>query len=296
MVAIVVTYNRKALLDECLQALAAQERQPDKVIVVDNASADGTADFVRAEHPWAELLELPSNQGSAGGFHEGLKAAHIDGADWTWLMDDDTIARPNALAVLLAAPAQLGGGLAPPKLLASKVIWTNGELHPMNHPAFVRDNPERFVLGAEHGLLPLRANTFVSLLVHRSAVDEHGLPHKHFFIWSDDMEYTSRITREGAGYFVPGSVVLHKTNNAHTAVTDTSGRFYFHVRNSLYMLRGHTWAPGEKLSLIWFLLFTTNGYLRNNGFSRESLTIVARGLRDGVKPVKPVIEPDPAVA
>ena len=279
--AIVVTYNRKVLLQECLAALAAQTRPLDRVIVVDNASTDGTADLVRSDHPEVELLALPDNQGGAGGFHEGLKAAHAAGADWIWLMDDDTIASPEALAELLAAPAALDG-LAPPKLLASKVVWTDGSLHPMNHPGFERDNTERFVESCEQGFLPIRASTFVSLLVHRSAVDEHGLPHKHFFIWSDDIEYTARVTRRHAGYLVPDSVVVHKTKAPYTAVTDTGGRFYYHVRNSVYMLRGRAWSGREKLSLLWFLLFTTNEYLRNNAFGREALVTVARGLRDGL--------------
>ena len=282
--AIVVTYNRKVLLQECLRALGAQTRAPDRVIVVDNASTDGTADLVRSEHPEVELLALPDNQGGAGGFHEGLKAAHASGADWIWLMDDDTIAEPTALEELLAAPGRLNG-LAPAKLLASKVVWTDGTLHPMNHPGFERDNTERFVESCEQGFLPIRASTFVSLLVHRSAIDAHGLPHKHFFIWSDDIEYTSRVTRSDAAYLVPDSVVVHKTKQPYTAVTDTGGRFYYHVRNSVYMLRGNSWNGREKLSLLWFLLFTTNEYLRNNSFSRESLATVGRGLLDGVKPV-----------
>jgi len=284
VIAVVVTYNRKELLDECLHALAVQDRPVDKVLVIDNASTDGTADFVRAEHPWTELFAMPSNQGGAGGFHEGLKAAHADGADWIWLMDDDTIARPDALAQLLAAPERIAAGLAEPQLLASKVVWTDGSLHPMNHPGFERDNTERFVESCAQGFLPIRASTFVSLLVHRSAIDDYGLPHKHFFIWSDDIEYTARVTRRGAGYLVPDSVVLHKTKTPYTAVTDTGGRFYYHVRNSLYMLRGHAWSGREKLSLLWFLLFTTNQYLRNNRFSRESVVTVGRGLWDGAKP------------
>lgn len=285
--AIVVTYNRRALLKECLGALAQQTRAPERIVVVDNASTDGTADMVRSEHPEVELLALATNQGGAGGFHEGLKAAHAAGADWIWLMDDDTIPTPDALAQLLRAPEAMDG-LPTPALLASKVIWTDGSLHPMNHPGFERDRTERFVLSCEHGFLPIRASTFVSLLVHRGAIDEHGLPHKHFFIWSDDIEYTARITRRRAGYLVPDSVVLHKTKTAYTAVTDTGGRFYYHVRNSLYMLRGHAWSKREKLSVIWFLGFTTNAYLRNNRFSRESLATVARGLRDGTKPVPKV--------
>jgi GT2 family glycosyltransferase len=288
--AIVVTYNRRALLEECLAALAAQTRTPDRVVVVDNASTDGTADMIRSEHPDIELLPLATNQGGAGGFHEGLKHAHASGADWIWLMDDDTIARPDALDQLLRAPEAMNG-LPAPALLASKVVWTDGSLHPMNHPGFERDRTERFVLSCEHGFLPIRASTFVSLLVHRSAIDEHGLPHKHFFIWSDDIEYTARITRHRAGYLVPDSVALHKTKTAYTAVTDTGGRFYYHVRNSLYMLRGQAWSKREKLSVIWFLGFTTNAYLRNNRFNRESMTTVARGLRDGAKPVPSTTRP-----
>lgn len=283
VIAIVVTYNRKALLAECLAALGAQTHAPDRVIVVDNASTDGTAELVRGEHPEVELLALSENQGGAGGFHEGLKAAHAAGGEWMWLMDDDTIPTPDALEQLLRAPDALDG-LPAPALLASKVVWTDGSLHPMNHPGFRRDDTELFVASCEQGVLPMRAATFVSLLVHRSAIDDHGLPLKHFFLWSDDLEYTARVTRHRSGYVVPRSVVVHKTKNAYTAVTDTGGRFYYHVRNTLYMLRGRSWAHDEKLSLTWFLLCTTTAYLRNNHFSRHSLATVARGLRDGAKP------------
>lgn len=284
MFAVVVTYNRKDLLTECLAALRAQSRLPDRVLVVDNASTDGTAELLRTEHPEVELVALAENEGSSGGFHEGLKAAHAAGADWIWLMDDDTIARPTALEELLRAPASLHG-LPEPVLLASKVLWTNGALHPMNHPAFVRDDTEHFVASAAQGVLPIRASSFVSLLVHRRAVDAVGLPRKHFFIWSDDIEYSARITRDHPGYVVPSSIVVHKTKTAHTAIMDTSGRFYYHVRNSLYMLRGGTWTAEEKLSLVWFLLTTTSAYLRNSGYSRLSLATIARGLRDGLRPV-----------
>ncbi|MDQ3723759.1 MAG: glycosyltransferase family 2 protein [Actinomycetota bacterium] len=283
--AVVVTYNRRALLEECLQALLVQTRRPDVTIVVDNASTDGTADFVRAEHPEVRLLALPDNQGGAGGFHEGLKAAHAAGAEWTWLMDDDTIAEPDALEQLLSAREDLGT-LPAAALLSSKVVWTDGSLHPMNHPGFVNDRVDRFVASCAQGLLPLRAATFVSLLVHRAAIDEFGLPHKHFFLWSDDIEYTARITRRRAGYLVPSSVVVHKTKTAHTAVTSSGGRFYYHVRNSIYMLRSpQAWSAREKLSLLWFLVNTTQQYLRLNRFARGPAVVVLRGLRDGLRPV-----------
>src|SRR5215210_1526363 len=102
--AVVVTYNRRELLSACLGAIAAQTRAPDHLLVVDNASTDGTRDMVAGEHPQAELLALPENRGSSGGFHAGMARAHGAGATWIWVMDDDTIPRPEALERLLAAP------------------------------------------------------------------------------------------------------------------------------------------------------------------------------------------------
>jgi len=283
--AVVVTYNRKELLRECLVALRAQTRPPDRVLVVDNASTDGTLDLVSEEFGEVELLTLPENVGGAGGFHAGLERACEAGAEWAWLMDDDTVPRPDALEALLTAPARLEG-LPAPLLLGSRVVWTNGDLHPMNFPSFKREPVQEFVAGNERGLLPLRMATFVSLLVHRDAVQRFGLPLAHYFIWSDDIEYTARILRAGPfGYLVPESTVEHRTKAAYTAVTDTGGRFYFHVRNSVYMLRSSAWNVREKASLVWMLFYTTQAYLRLNRFGREQLAIVLRGLRDGVRPV-----------
>ena len=285
--AVVVTHNRLALLRECLSALQGQTRRPDRVLVVDNASGDGTADAVRAEFPAAELISLPDNRGSSGGFHAGLEAAQAGEGEWFWLMDDDTIARSDALAALLAAPAALADLPPAPMLLASRVVWRDGRLHPMNTPGFERSDVARLVDSGARGLVPLRVTTFVSLLVRRAAVERHGLPPRHFFIWSDDLEFTARILRHEAGYVVPDSVVEHRTKEAHTAVSSSGGRFYFHVRNTLFMLRGSAWNGVEKATLLYLLIATTVAYLRAADGRRRALQVVARGLRDGVGSLPP---------
>lgn len=283
--AVVVTHNRLALLRECLSALEAQTRRPDRVLVIDNASTDGTGDAVSAEFPAAELVSLPDNTGGAGGFHAGLEAARAGEGEWFWLMDDDTIARPDALAALLAAPAALAGLPPAPALLASRVVWRDGWLHPMNTPGFERSDVARLVESGARGLLPLRVTTFVSLLVRRAAIDRHGLPLRHFFIWSDDLEFTARILRHEVGYVVPDSVVEHRTKEAHTAVSSSGERFYFHVRNTLFMVRGSAWNGVEKATLVYLLAATTVAYLRAAGGRRRALQVVARGLRDGLGPL-----------
>ena len=101
--AVVVTYNRRDLLLESLAAVLAQTRAPDKVIVVDNASEDGTAAAVRDQFPSVHLAELRRNSGGAGGFAGGMALALADGADLIWLMDDDTVPEPGALSALLSA-------------------------------------------------------------------------------------------------------------------------------------------------------------------------------------------------
>lgn len=279
--AVLVTHNRRDLLREALKALSGQASPPAAVLVVDNASSDGTPEMVRGEFPDVELLELSENQGGAGGFHEGMKRAYAQGAEWLWLMDDDTIAGPTALSELLAAAARVPEG--PPLLLASKALWRDGRMHPMNAPVPDRARVERLVRGAELGLMPLRSATFVSLLVHRRAIERYGLPLKHFFMWSDDIEYTGRILKENAGFLVPTSVVEHRTATAHTAVSAPPERFYYHVRNTVFMMRDPERSPRQKLILFWVLASSTAQYLAQPGARQERLWFIGRGLRDGLR-------------
>ncbi len=282
---VVVTYNRKELLRECLQAVFGQTRPPDVVLVVDNASTDGTREMVREEFPQSELLALPENQGSSGGFHEGMKAAMARGVDWLWVMDDDTIPRPDALELLLDAPAQLDG-LPAPSLLASKVIWTDGKLHPMNWPAPNVLDVDHFVDGIERTFLPIRANTFPSLLVKREAVERHGPPRKAFWIWADDIDFTQRILRHEPGYLVPQSVALHKTKTAHKP-WEGKQRFYYAVRNGMFILRGDTLALKEKIGWLFLVGSQIQRFFATEGLRPWTVGVVLRGLRDGLLKQRP---------
>jgi rhamnopyranosyl-N-acetylglucosaminyl-diphospho-decaprenol beta-1,3/1,4-galactofuranosyltransferase len=244
VVAVIVTYNRRDLLLEAVAAVRAQQRPPDEVIVVDNASADGTADAVRAAFPEVKLAELGANYGGAGGFAYGMAAALAGGADLIWAMDDDTIPQPGALGALVAARACYQGRA--PAIVASRVVWTDGRPHPMNTP---RRRPmaaaaER-AAAAACGCVPIRSASFVSVLFDAAECRRLGLPKADFFLWNDDFEFTTRLLRRNVGLLCPDSVVVHKTRSFGSTDVDPGDRFYFEVRNKVWTLRGNSLGPAE---------------------------------------------------
>jgi GT2 family glycosyltransferase len=244
--AVVVTYNRRALLLEALAAVTAQQRPPDTVYVVDNASTDGSADAVEAAYPQVRLLRMPRNTGGAGGFTAGLEAALAGGADAVWLMDDDTVPEPGALGALLAARDTYPG--TAPAVIASRVVWTDGRDHPMNTPRrkpFVRRGELRHATAI--GCLPIRSASFVSILVSAAACRADGPPVADYFLWNDDFEFTARLLRRHRGLLCPASVVVHKTRAFGGTETDPGERFFFEVRNKIWLLtRSRALAPWER--------------------------------------------------
>lgn len=251
--ALVVTYNRKALLKECLAAVVAQDFIPSTVVVIDNASTDGTEELFLGDGeftsiPGLRYFRMEENLGGAGGFKEGIRRCVEAGCDWIWLMDDDCIAQPNTLARLVRSlPVAYGLG-GEPSFLASSVLGPEGE--PMNVPVLDTRPTENgyadWYLGLADGLVEIECATFVSLLINVRAVERLGLPIADFFIWGDDTEYTTRLTHNfGPAYLVGGSCVLHKRVNAKSLSIQNENdpariaNFYRLYRNNLIVKRYH---------------------------------------------------------
>jgi GT2 family glycosyltransferase len=199
-----VTYNRRALLLECLAALRAQTRPVDRIVVVDNASTDGTEAALRAE-PGIVYERLERNLGSSGGFARAVELARED-ADWVWVMDDDAEPRPDALERLLESPWAADPGVA---VLAQNVVNPDGSL---------QLGARGHLDGRVRGLAPeehrdgerLGFSTFVGMLVRGDAARATAPPKPEFFIWCDDYEWCLRLARLGELRLVPASAIVHK--------------------------------------------------------------------------------------
>jgi GT2 family glycosyltransferase len=281
--AVVVSYNRAELLRECLAAIDTQTRSVDAVIVVDNASTDGSADLVADEFPKADLVRLTANTGGAGGFAAGMAhALDRHGADLVWVMDDDTVPSPTALETLVAAEQHYPGTL---DLVASRVTWTDGRDQDRNIPRRVMlARPGRRHAAAAVGGRPMRTACFVSLLVSADAIRRHGLPCADYFIWNDDFQFTARILRRHPGIYLPGARVVHKTRELGTRTADPGERFYFEVRNKVWTFReGAAFGFPEALLRVATAVVNWARFFLHSDHRAVLRTALARGLRDGFR-------------
>lgn len=251
--AIVVTYNRRDLLSECIGRILGQDGAVCDVLVIDNASTDGTAEMVWEEFPSPRMSYFNTgyNLGGAGGFMCGIEAAVMLGYDYVWIMDDDCLPDADALKELLDADGRLGGKWG---FLSSAVYWTDGGLCQANR---VKKDLFRHVndVGEATRLVPIVMGSFVSMLVKASVVQKVGLPIGEYFIWSDDYEFSRRISRRHPCYYVPASKVTHamKVNtraDLTTADASRMDRFRHLYRNDVHCYRqdgliGHAYLAAK---------------------------------------------------
>ena len=237
--AVVVTYNRIELLIECIEALKRQTVNNFDILVIDNASTDGTKERLNEYVSKGEIcyINTGENLGGAGGFNMGIKEAYKQGYDLFWLMDDDTIPSPTALEELLIQAEKLHYEFG---YLASKALWIDGSICDMNRPTFVQEQGEASIKSAE--CAEIKRATFVSFLVTRKTIEHIGLPIKEFFIWADDTNFCYRINDYAKGYYVEKSVVIHKmkSNQGVNIITEDGNRlerYSLAYRNRYYNAR-----------------------------------------------------------
>lgn len=243
-----VTYNRCKLLEECLNALLEQDYDNFTVFLIDNASTDDTRSMVEEKFQDKRLryYNTGANLGGAGGFNYGMRIAASEQCDYVWAMDDDTIVQPDSLKALVRYAARLKDDFG---FLSSFVKFTDGTPCQMNIPTLLGDDNnknrtwlDRFDETKAGKKVRIIHATFVSFFTRRSVILDVGLPIKEFFIWSDDTEYTVRISKKYKNYFCADSVVIHKMNENKAATVydfidsapDRVDRFFYAYRNRFY--------------------------------------------------------------
>lgn len=283
--AVVVTYNRLEKLKKGIAAIRASSVPPQTIVLVDNDSTDGTGDYLRsiADDEDVHVLSLPKNVGGAGGFAAGLERAYELGADFFWIMDDDCYPEPDALGRLLEEHRAVEEHVHDRVPFACSVVkFVDGQLCEMNEAVTTWDWPRYLVQGL--GSVKVRECTFVSVLLPRWTVEEHGLPLAEYFIWYDDKEYTKRLSgRTRPGIQVLDSYVVHdmgdnKGVNYGQITAQNVWKFKYGARNQ----SSYRWHYEGKLSWITYVKNVV-GKMRQGGVSRRLQLQMVRQLLEGIR-------------
>jgi rhamnopyranosyl-N-acetylglucosaminyl-diphospho-decaprenol beta-1,3/1,4-galactofuranosyltransferase len=291
IIAVVVTFNRLGLLQRLMKTLN-EVSELAEIVVVDNASTDGTGEWLTivaaaADGPEVVSRTLDRNRGGAGGFHEGLRLAVERGADLVWLMDDDGLPDPDCLEKLLthAGDHDFWGPVVVDEDDQDRLVF------PIRLPgrAAVVHRMAEVRAAAPEGVIPGVVIPFNGVLVTRELVERIGLVREEYFIWGDDHEYRLRAERAGARIAtVTGARVLHPAvGDLGTPMmfgrstynhTPSDLKHYCMSRNNLVNLRDYRGWPHALAFVaktLWFYSFTR----RDTARLRLSLAGMRAGLR-----------------
>jgi len=227
VIAVVVTYNRQALLSECITALRNQTRRLDAILIINNGSTDETAEWLAQQSDVFFISQ--KNLGSSGGFSTGIEWAYQKGYSWIWCMDDDGYPKEDALENLLQAD--------------------DGCLRLLNCAVIDKEDKKSFVWKTQQyktidevdcKIIEGIGHPFNGTMLHRRIVERVGVPKPKFFLWGDETEYYYRIVKrnEIPVCTVANSIHYHPST-AFSIKKDwdysTGWKMYFYIRNRFHI-------------------------------------------------------------
>jgi GT2 family glycosyltransferase len=200
--AVLVTFNRKKLLLECISGLLNQTKQLTHIVILDNNSNDDTESTIKEKfgsHKSITFIQLGENTGGAGGFYHGIKWAYEQGYEWFWLMDDDVEPEFDCLEKM-SKFTQQSKCLHPTKRYTDngEVFNWEGHLNPKNSYS-VRLKNEKF---RTKEYTTTNIGCFEGMLIHKDIVKKIGFPDPRFFITGDDLIYGHLASKHTPVYYL----------------------------------------------------------------------------------------------
>ena len=231
---VIVNYNGAQYVGECLQSLRAQSRPPDGVVVVDNASVDGSPDLIASQFPEAALIRSATNLGFAGGVNAGIRWCEAHGCDAVLVLNPDTVVEGDALELLVAAAERHPRACVTPLVVraespdvvasyAGTLVWWRGRVAPHYLGQSARDQPR--------GDVRIDFANGACVLLPLAIVKEVGLLDESFFLYFEDVDYFERLGRAGfESWYVPAARVRHHESRATGGRASPVGLYYY-IRN-----------------------------------------------------------------
>lgn len=303
LAAIVVTFNRLDALKATVARLLGET--VDHVVIVDNASTDGTGDWLaQQDDPRIAIVSLNNNTGGAGGFEAGMAFARdqLD-PDWVVMMDDDAHPQVGALASFRTQSAEIDPNKAEIGAVIAAVFYPNGKICEMNRPSqnpfwnlrllgktMLRGGRVGFhIKDADYqpnaGQKPIDVASFVGYFVSRAGMAKTGLPEGGLFIYGDDVLYSLRLRRAGVGMvFMPAVRFDHDCGTMGQGfIYRPLWKIYYHCRNGVSIARQ---AAGPIIFPAALAYYTLLWWRRGRHYEANERHLYSKmmwaGLRDGL--------------
>jgi len=262
---VIVNYKGKADTLECLQSLAELTYPHFEIIVVDQASGDGTLEEIAVSFPAVLTIANPENNGFAGGNNIGVKAALERGAEYTFLLNNDTTVEPGLLEKLLAvAEREAKIGIVGPMMLyhaEPHTVWSAGATVNWRGDSVLvgegKPDDDVTVNGAA------REVDFIvgcAQLIKRAVWEQVGLFDESYFLYYEESDFCRRVHKAGWSIvYEPGARMWHKVSRSTGAGSPLT--LYYMRRNALRFVARHSEKPlagqvalltdAVRLSLVW---------------------------------------------
>jgi GT2 family glycosyltransferase len=243
---ILVNWNGRAVTLDCLASLRRLEHPSFRVLVVDNASDDGSVDAVRSAHPEVEVLQMHSNLRFAGGNNAGMRHALAAGAGRIVLLNNDTTVAPDFLLRMEERlEADPRTGMVAPKIYyhaePDRIWFAGGAISfwtgTMSHPG-IRERDH----GQFDATRPIDYATGCCVLTTREVIERAGMLDESFFIYGEDADWSMRVRNCGYGIvYEPRAKVWHKvsvSSGGHLSGFKMRHKF---VSNFRFFVRHASW-------------------------------------------------------
>ena len=282
--AVVVTYNRRDLVKECIEAILKQQNATCDIIVIDNGSRDGTEELFKTTFKDAPIdyENVGENLGCAESTARLVKKATELGYKRIWVMDDDVVPEPDALYNLLQADKKLKGNWG---ILSGAAYWKDGSICEANRQkktifTFMKDSDY------DKPLIKVRMVSLASMYINAEAVKKVGTLKGEYFIYSEDYDFCARVGKHYPIYVVPKSRVVHKMreNRKVNFVKEPADRLYrykYLYRNDVDCYR-QLGIAGWSYLAIKFIYTALQLVVFENGNRVEKLKILFNGYKEGL--------------
>ena len=294
---IIVNWNTRDLLTNCLRSIVAETLCGYEIIVIDNASSDGSAQMIRGEFPHVHLFENNENRGFAAANNQGIQLAT---GRYVLLLNPDTLILDGAIDRTLAyADATPDAGVIGCRVLeaADKVQQTCfGFPHPSNlfllHSGLNRLFPKSRLFGrAKMGWWDRQSERDVDvvsgmfMLVRRSALDQIGNMDESFFVYAEEADWCLRFQKRGwRCVFTPVASILHLDGGGKGA---SQARIEAHIQKQKSLLRFNRkhygrcgWLMTKSImmgaAMVRYLLFSPIARLKPKDTSIIEKALIAR--------------------